>query len=398
MRVALVHDFLTTYGGAERVLEAMLEIYPRADIYTSVYDLNSFPKNALLSGRGDRGRPPQNRGWQGQLFGFKKRSLAGGVGGALTLFFPLIFERYNFSEYDLVISSSSNFAKGIIVPPGTTHVAYIHTPPRFLYGFSTESNWRGRRVMGALLKPIDSALRIWDYQAARRADYVLTNSKIVAKRVQKFYKREANVIYPPVGLVDRVGEGRGDHSPGGEEEQNTTGLSPAGGDYFLVVSRLSKYKNIDLVLKAAALLPNLELKIVGTGAERKKLKVKCQRLNVEGRVEFLGFVSDYELVSLYAGAKALVCPTEDEDFGITPVEAMACGTPVVALRSGGYQETVVEGKTGVFFNEPRAKLLAKALEGFNSDNFDSQKIKVHAQNFSKARFQRELQDFIEEVV
>lgn len=377
-------------------MEAILEIYPQADLFTTVYDLDSFPQKSLIYGGGDPKRAVGERVWGGRLFGFRKRSIAGGVGSVLSLFYPFIFERYDFSEYDLVISSSSNFAKGIIVPPGVLHIAYIHTPPRFLYHYSTESNWRGGRVIGQLLKPIDFALRIWDYQAAQRSDYILVNSKNTAKRVQKFYKREAKVIYPPVVLVDGVGEGG--VSPGQGGGANSIGLSPAGGDYFLVVSRLSKYKNIDLVIKAAALLPNVKVKIAGTGPERKNLGSSIKNLELQDRIELLGFVADDELVRLYAGAKALICPTKDEDFGITPVEAMAVGTPVVALRSGGYKETVVEGKTGVFFNHPDPQKLATMLKDFDPTAFDSEKIKAHARKFSKTRFRQELQDFVAEVI
>lgn len=397
LKVAIIHDMLTVYGGAERVLEAILEIFPRADLYTSVYDLNSFPENSLISGGGDPKRAVGETPWQGQLFGFRKQGILGGVGKTLTLLYPLVFERYNFSDYDLVISSSSNFAKGIITPPGTTHISYIHTPPRFLYHYSTEGNWRNRRVIGNLLRPIDSALRVWDYQSAQRADYMITNSQNTAKRIEKYYQRETAVIYPPVEMVERVGEY---HSPSQGISTNSIGFSDRGvkRGYYLAVSRLSKYKNIDLVIEAAALLPETKFKIVGTGPELEKLKAKCRRLNVEEKVELLGFVNDEELIDLYTSARALICPTEDEDFGITPVEAMACGTPVVALQSGGYQETVVEGQTGIFFDEPRTESLVRALQNFDPGSFDSSTIRAHARKFSKSRFQREFHEFMGQVV
>jgi len=415
MRVAVVHDYLDQYGGAERVLEAMLEIFPGADLYTTIYHPDSFPEESLIEqGRTQKRWGTGQRG--GRVLSLNMPRVLGKCGKALSIWYPFVFERYDFSGYNLIISSSSNFAKGVITAPGTTHISYIHTPPRFLYGYSTESNWRSRPVIGSLARPIDAHLRVWDYHAAQRIDKIVTNSQNVAKRVWKYYRREAVVIYPPVVMADKVREGvfpggqklvcpkRYDRSKIATPEEgdafNDRSSRPLVDSYYLVVSRLSKYKNIDLVVQAAALLPGLQLEIVGVGPELERLRAIAEEMGVKDRVRFLGFVEDAALMQLYDAATAVICPTRDEDFGIVPVEAMAMGTPVIALRSGGYKETILEGETGFFFEEPTAGSLVEALRSKKGAllALDSRKIQQYAYRFSKARFQEEFKNLVEDVL
>lgn len=360
MKVALVHDFLNQYGGAERVLEAIHELYPFAHVYTSLYDSTKLPLRM--------------KNWNVRPFKLPKIP----VMKYYTAFYPLLFERIDLSEYDLVISSSSLFAKGVLTGPKTLHISYVHTPPRFLYHYATEVKRRDIWIYKPVLVFLDNYFRIWDYAAAQRADFIVTNSKETAGRIKKFYGREATVIYPPVEL------------PGRPKNQTT---SPPD-NYFLVVSRLGAYKRVDLAVEAANRL-KIPLKVVGTGREEERLKKMAGP-----SVEFLGFVSDEKLSGLYSGCQAVVFPT-DEDFGIVPIEAMYFGKPVIALAKGGALETVVAGKTGEFFAEDpsgdEAGTVGSLVEVWKS--FDPSKYKVEdcinqAGRFSKERFQRDFSDLV----
>lgn len=361
MRVALVHDFLNRYGGAERVLEAIHEIFPYSHVYTSRHDPTKFPLRM--------------HNWDIRPFKLPNLPLAHFL-KYYTAFYPLLFENLDLSDYDLVISSTAFFAKGIRVRPGAVHISYIHTPPRFLYHYSAETGKRELFFYRPILAVLDNFFRIWDYQAAQRPDFIAVNSQEVAKRVKKFYRREATVIYPPVELSN--------------QPINQLTNQPKE-FYYLVVSRLLSYKRIDLAIKVANEL-KVPLKIVGTGKEEARLKRMAGPT-----IDFLGFVTDDKLSKIYSDCQAVVFPT-DEDFGITPVEAMYFGKPVIAFANGGALETVVAGKTGEFFKEPTKESLAEVWRNFEPSKYRPEDCIDQAQKFSKERFLKDFSDFVAKAV
>lgn len=369
MKVALVHDFLNQYGGAERVLEAIHELYPDSAVYTSLYDPVKLPLRM--------------RNWD--IRPFRLPAFGGPLAKLYTFFYPILFENLDLSEYDLVISSSASFAKGVITRPGTLHVSYVHTPPRFLYHYPTETNRRRLWFLKPVLAPLDNLLRVWDFNAAQRPDFLVTNSKETKQRVKKFYGREATVIYPPVSLEASYFRAKQGNIMQERDKE----------PYFLIVSRLALYKRIDLAVEACVRL-GLPLKIVGTGREESRLK-RLAMLKSKGRkvVEFLGFVGDRELAELYRSCRAFIFPGM-EDFGITPIEAMSFGKPVIALGQGGALETVIEGKTGKFFDQETPESLMNALQSFDPKDYKPKDCVAQAKKFSKERFQKELREFVAE--
>lgn len=373
MKVALVHDYLTEYGGAERVLEAIHEIWPSAPIYTSIVDDSVAARHAAPFWKATHASRLQNI------------PLISRLSKQFTFFMPLVFENMDLREYDVVISDGTIWSKSVLTTPEQLHIHYCHTPPRWLYGYPGETDRRRLWYLQPILKPLDNWLRVWDFESAQRPDFIIANSKTVAKRVKKFWRREAEVIYPPVEL------GAADSSTLRVDDKTLrVSLSGAGEDYFLVVSRLSAYKNIDLAIRACNKL-NLPLVVVGTGREEERLKEMAGK-----DIKFMNFVEGLQLSRLYRNCKALIFPVSDEDFGIVPVEAMGFGKPVIALRSGGVTETVIEYKTGMFFGEPTVESLVKVLRDFRVGDFDPNACKEQAQKFSKERFQKEFKGFVEE--
>ncbi len=371
MKVALVHDFLNQYGGAERVLEAIHEIFPYSHVYTSLYDPPKLPLRM--------------KNWDVRPFQLPRLPLAHFL-KYYTAFYPLLFENLDLRDYDLVISSTAFFAKGVLTKPGAVHISYIHTPPRFLYHYRAETGKRELFFYRPILAVLDNLFRIWDYHAAQRPDFLVVNSQEVAKRVKKFYGREATVIYPPVELPKVATSNK---QPATSGERKPGRLSQvAGSYYYLVVSRLLSYKRVDLAVEAANRL-RVPLKIVGTGKEEKRL-----RRMAGPAVEFLGFVSDDKLSELYSNCQAVVFPT-DEDFGIVPVEAMYFGRPVISFDKGGARETVIAGKTGEFFREETADSLAEVWKNFNPSRYRAEDCREQALRFSKERFRQEFRAFVE---
>jgi glycosyltransferase involved in cell wall biosynthesis len=283
----------------------------------------------------------------------------------------LVFENFDFSAFDVVISSTAHFAKGIIVKPGTLHICYCHTPPRFLYHYQTEVNRRKIWYLAPILSLMDNYFRVWDYAAAQRVDWFLTNSENTAQRIRKFYRRDADIIYPPVEMKKFEPE---------KSKQES---------YFLIVSRLAQYKRIDLAIEACNKL-GLPLKIIGMGRDEKRL----QRM-AGNTVEFLGQEKDDTIAEYYNNCQAFIFPGED-DFGITPVEAMSFGKPVIALGKGGALETVVAGKTGEFFSQESAESLMMVLKNFHREKYDPRDCRDRAELFSKDRFQKKFSDFVTE--
>lgn len=358
MKTALVHDDLVQSGGAERVAAVFHALYPDAPLFTAIYD----PRTTL----------PAFADADIRTSFLQRSPIASRRLHKLALpYFPAAFEEFNFTGYDLVLSSSSRFAKGVITGPETCHICYCHTPARFVWrphDYLKQS--RSARLLAPLMRGMMSKLRAWDLESAQRVDYFVANSYNVARRIRKYYRRDATVIYPPV------------------ETSRYTPVSPADvGQHFLVVSRLIGYKRVDLVIDACNRL-GASLHIVGDGPELGALRKKAGPT-----VRFLGRLSDKEVADEYARCRALVFAGE-EDFGLTPLEAMASGRPVVAYGAGGALESVVEGKTGLFFAEQTADSLAHALAAVRQMTFDTDALRAHAMGFDIAVFQRRIREFV----
>lgn len=349
MKVAIVYDRVNKWGGAERVLLALHKLFPKAPLYTSVYDekqaswAKAFPKiyTSFL---------------QKIPFAQKNHEF-------LATLMPIAFEQFDFGKYDLVISVTSEAAKGIITRPGTTHICYCLTPTRYLW-----SGYEGY-FKNPLLKffslPIVSYLRSWDKIAVQRPDKIITISSEVHNRVKKYYSLDSEVVFPPVDL-----------------NSDLSITKQKSGTYYLYVGRLVGYKKVDLLVKTFNKL-NKKLVIVGNGWQKLKLK-----LSANNNIEFPENVSDKELKRIYKGAKAFIMP-QIEDFGIVSVEAQSFGIPVIAYKEGGAQDSVVEGITGVFFDEQTSASLEGAIEKFEKMSFNRETLITNAQKFSTKRFERE---------
>lgn len=355
MRVALVHDFLTQFGGAERVLLEIHRLFPHAPIFTSIYAPEAFA--GAYDGIDVRTT------WLQRVPGARRNFRT------LLPFYPSAFESMNLRDFDLVISSTTSFAKGVRVGPATLHVCYMHTPARFL--------WRPDEyafdVVPAPARPLFAAvvpfLRRWDVAAAARPNRIVANSRNVAVRIREVYGRESDVLYAPASI-----EG---FTP-----------SPEIDSYYMVASRLLPYKRVALAIEACNLI-GAPLVVTGSGPDEARLR----RL-AGPTVRFLGHVSDEQRRSLFARARALIVPGI-EDFGLVPIEAAAAGRPTVAFAAGGALETVVEGETGIFFREPTASALAEALQSLTPRSFDTNKLVAHARSFAPERFRDALSALIE---
>jgi glycosyltransferase involved in cell wall biosynthesis len=357
-RVAIVHDWLTNQGGGERVVWALHRAFPEAPIYTSVFNPKALPQFANLDVRTSFLQHWPLAKTKHQLFPTLR---------------TLAFEAFDFSNYDVVISSSSAEAKGVITKPYTLHICYCHTPTR--YYWSDYAQYRRSTGFGVLsplvrlvMPRIVERMRMWDFAAAQRVDEFIANSRYVEQRIAKYYRRDSTVINPPI-QVDRF-------APTAESR---TG--------FVVVSRLIPYKRVDLAVRACTEL-KLPLTVIGDGSELDKLKAMAGPT-----INFLGRAGDEETNYAYASATAFIFPAE-EDFGLTPLEAMASGTPVIAYSKGGATETVIEGKTGIFFPEQTVASLKAALKAFKPADYDPATIRAHAQQFDEAVFIKNIQKFV----
>ncbi|MFH1186578.1 MAG: glycosyltransferase [Candidatus Levyibacteriota bacterium] len=370
MKVAIVHDYIKEFGGAERVLEALTEIYPDAPIYTAFCDKKStayshFKNKKIIES------------WIAKIPFFPK------LASPLRFLTPLIWQSFNFSKFDLVISSASWYiTKGFKKRDSKfIEICYCHTPPRWLYGYKTSVNFQKYLLVKIYAKIVGFFLRKYDLKRAQKVDLFIANSKEVAGRIKKIYKRDSVVIYPPVSLNKNLQV----HKSIQKE------------DYYFIVSRIVGAKGLDLAIEAA-LKGDFKLKIAGSPAgyyfEYENLVKKSN-----GKVEFLGQVSDKELISLYEKAKAFFALAKDEDFGITPIEAMSFETPVIAFNGGGYKESVIDGKTGVLFDNYSAEGIALAMKRLdllwkeNEKEIREDCIK-QANKFSKERFIKEIKDFV----
>jgi glycosyltransferase involved in cell wall biosynthesis len=352
MKIALIHDYIVSYGGAEKTFKVLSEIFPDAELYTLFYDKGIVEKLKIGEGRLIHASFLQKF----PRFLRKKYQL-------LLPLLPIAAETLDFREFDIVISSSFSFAKGIITRPKTTHISYCHTPTRYLWD-------KSRR------KFILHYFRVWDRQASERVDEFIASSKTVRDRIRKYYKRESTVIYPPVKISDFQIQG-----------------ADSSKEFYLIVSQLRKYKRIDMAIDAFNKL-GLELVIIGDGPEKRKLKKMAKK-----NIKILGWQPEEITAEYYQNCRAFIFPGED-DFGIAPVEAMSHGKPVLAYRKGGVTETVIEGKTGEFFNYENPAILADCVRRFRlkpANYYDPKLISEHAQKFSKERFKKEILEFINKV-
>jgi glycosyltransferase involved in cell wall biosynthesis len=360
MKTALVHDWLVTPGGSESVLEALYERYP-GPIHTLIKD-NSFLATTSLAGAEIRASFIQRLPWA--RTGFRNY---------LPLF-PLAIEQFDLSGYDMVISSSHAVAKGVLTHEGQLHICYCHTPMRYAWGmYHMYLQGSGmNRLKKAMAGWALHRLRMWDALSASRVDHFVANSRHVAKKIKKIYGRDADVVYPPVD-IDRFE------------------LVPDKKDYYLAASRLVGYKKIDVIVQAFARMPGKRLVVIGDGPERKVIE-RCATPNIE----MLGYQENHVLEKYLQNARALVFAAE-EDFGIVPVEAQACGTPVIAYARGGALETIVEGVTGLFFSAQTPEAIIEAIDRFEHQkkDLDPARIRAHAEKFGRDRFFEEFSAIVE---
>lgn len=364
MRVAIVHDWLVNYGGAERVVEAFLSIYPDADIFTLVYDEKKigkiFPKEKVHTSF------------------VQKIPMASKLYTKMLPLMPKAFESFDFSSYDLVLCSSSSCAKGVITPPSVAHVAYIHTPMRYAWDQFFEYQKRSKKIVAFFMNRFMPSIRLWDFVSSQRIDCLIANSKYIQRRIKKYWNLESSVVYPPVD-TERL-------SPNNEKAE----------DFYVVFSRFVPYKRIDLAISACGELGK-KLVVIGGGSQEKELKLLASKYD-KSKITFTGRISDSEVKNYLQKCKAMIFCAE-EDFGIIPVEVQACGRPVIAFAKGGALETVVENETGVFFNKQETQSVIEAIQNFETldeqNVFNSGKIAEHARSFSTERFCNQIKEKIE---
>ncbi len=376
LKIALVHDFLNQYGGAEKTLEALCEMFPNAPIYTLLYDEEKM--------QGKFESREIHASFLQKLPKFFRRRFK-----YFLPFLPTAPESFDLRNFDLVISSSGAWSKGIITRLDTIHIAYIHSPMRFVWDYN-EKYLRDERKerLGFIIRPMLSYFRIWDKLAADRPDFLIANSKYTRDRIRKYYRRKSRVIYPPVDNnfqfpISNFQSISNDQFS--NDKKNTK--------YFLIVSRLSAYKKIDKAIEAFNKL-ELPLVIVGAGKEEKRLKKIAK-----GNIKFLGYQKDEKLPEIYANARAFIFPGVD-DFGIAPAEAMTQGIPVIAIRNGGAVEIIEEGKTGEFFESSNPEVIADGVRRFceKEESYDREYIKQSVEKFRKERFSREIEEYIKKVI
>ncbi len=408
MKVALVHDYIKEYGGAERVLETLHEVFPDAPVYTSVY----LPE--YLGPHRERFQDWDIRTSRAQHFPFKAKLIS-----PLRLLSPWLFGRFDFSEYDVIIVSATGAyfpntlkKQSVKRSRGALQICYCHTPPRYLYGYATAREWKKNKVMHVLGEAANHLLRIVDTNASKNVDQYIANSEEVKRRIAKFYRKDAVVIYPPVVVSFQKTQNTRKIRKSENQKVRRSDVSDASDflkhritelseSYILAGGRLARPKHIDLIIQACQEL-DLPLKVFGKafagyGEELEHLTTNRER-STKNNIELLGEVTDEEKWKLLRGAKAYLFAAEDEDFGILPVEAMAAGTPVIAYRSGGVQETVLQGKTGLFFDELTVASLKKAIKEFENKTFDEKVIMKRAEEFSEKTFKEKIRKLVDSAV
>lgn len=353
MKIALVHDYLIEAGGAERVLRVLADMYPGATIYTAL------KKNGTaIKLFGDRQIVESKWAWFikiGRFYSYFRFLL------------PWVWRSIDLTKYDLIITSCSGYiARGFRVRSDAKVVAYCHTPPRWLYGYDTPTGAQRKWWGQAFMWVVGPVLRYFDFQSAQRVDIWIANSQEVASRIKKFYRRDAVVVYPPI-----------------EMSFKSQAINSKKGEYYLMISRIVGGKGILEASKAFKKL-GISLKIVGEVVD----------INLGKKVESLGRVKDSELEELYASAKGFIALARDEDFGMTVVESMTYGTPVLAYKGGGYLETVVPGKTGILIEGTGVKEIGEGIKEMENTKWNKQEIKKWAGKFGRGRFEKEIREVV----
>lgn len=361
MKKALIHDWFSVYAGAEKCVESFTNIWDDFEVYSLIDYLKEEDRDIILKGKQSHTsfiqRLPKSKN--------KYRSYLP--------FFPLAIEQFDLTQYDVILSSSHAVAKGVLTHSNQLHISYVHTPIRYawdLYHQYLRESGLDKGLKGKLAKYFLHKIRLWDISTINRVDHYIANSHYIAKRIKKVYGKESTVIYPPVDVKKFE-------------------LYEQKEDFYLTASRMVPYKKIDLIVESFS-QTDKKLIIIGTGPDMKKIQAKATP-----NIMFLGFTSDKVLLQYMQRAKAFVFAAE-EDFGIVPVEAQACGTPVICLGKGGTKETVIDGVTGVYFEEQTIKSLLHAIEKFETldNHFTPKKIRKHALKFSKERFEKEIEAFV----
>lgn len=369
MKIAIIHEWFDSYAGSEKVLEQMLKVYPEADLYAVVDFLPKDKRNFILN--------------KNVITTFiQNLPKAKSKFRKYLPFMPLAIEQLDLSGYDVVISNSHCVAKGVITGPNQLHISYVHSPIRYAWDLQNqyleEANLK-HGLKGWIAKIILHYMRLWDYRTSNNVDYFLCNSKYIAKRIHKCYRREARVIYPPVAVDD-------------------FNMYTKKEDYYLTASRMVPYKKIDLIVEAFSKMPDKKLVVIGEGQQFEKVKAKAKN-----NIVLLGYQPFEVLKEKMQKAKAFVFAAE-EDFGIVPVEAQACGTPVIAYGKGGALETVVnydkEKPTGLFFKEQTVDSIVRAVNKFekNQNLFFPENCRRNAEKFNEERFKKEFKTFVEEKI
>ena len=362
MKKALIHDWFSTYAGAEKCVESFTNIWNDFEIYGLIDFLSGTDRDKIVKGK------------HAHTSFIQKLPFAKDKYRNYLPLFPLAIEQFDLSGYDVVLSSSHAVAKGVLTHSNQLHIAYVHTPIRYawnLYHQYLRESGLDRGLKGILAKYFLHKIRLWDASTANRVDHYVANSRYIAHRIKKTYGKPSDVIYPPVD-VDKFT------------------LREAKEEFYLTASRMVPYKKIDLIVEAFS-QTDKKLLVIGDGPDMAKIKSKAGK-----NVELLGFADDETMADLMGRAKAFVFAAE-EDFGITPVEAQACGTPVICFGRGGARETVRDGESGLYFMEQNAKELLAAVAKFeqNYDKFEPAKIRENSLKFSRARFEAEIKSYVE---
>jgi len=365
VKVAVIHDWLTVYSGAETVLEQLLELYPDADIFT-LFDFLPSERRAFLRGHEIKTSFLQEIPFAKKYYRY------------LLSLMPLAIEQFDLSEYDLVISSSHAVAKGVITGPNQVHISYVHSPMRYVWDLHAQylrDAGLSRGVKSWLARWQLHRIRLWDYRTSAGVDYFIANSNFIAKRIRKTYGRNAQVIYPPVGI-------------------DSFGLCDKKQNYYVTAQRMVPYKKVLLIVEAFAKMPDKKLLVLGDGPDMEKIKAAAKTPNIE----ILGYQERTSFVKIVQEAKAFVFAAE-EDFGIAPVEAQACGTPVIAYGAGGALETVRNGKTGLFFKKQTVESLVETIGRFEAEgvSFSPSDIRQSVLSFSEGRFKDEFMSVVSEM-
>ena len=364
LKTAIVHEWLVNYAGSERCVESFNNLYPESDVYTLVDFLNNDERNVILKGK------QTNTSFIQKLPFAKKKHR-----NYLPLF-PFAIEQFDLSEYQLIISSSHAVAKGALTFSNQLHICYCHTPIRYAWDLQfryLKEAGLEKGIKSLFVKRTLHKIRQWDVATANRPDFYIANSNHIAKRIKKIYNREAAVIYPPVDV---------DKFTIGEKRDN----------FYLTASRMVPYKRLDLIVEAFNEMPDKKLVVIGHGPEKEKIKNKAKQ-----NIELIDYQPPEKLKEFMQRAKAFVFAAE-EDFGIIVVEAMACGTPVIAWNYGGTAESVIDGETGIHFNEQNTESIKAAVNKFEKeiDKFDPEIVRAHSLQFSRKVFEEKIKAFIDE--